>query len=123
MSDAAIIARVGIYVSRRALISFLALSLFFVGLPPLVSAAVFNPQTFTLDNGMQVVVITNHRVPVVTHMVWYRVGAMDEPPGKSGLAQYLEHLMFKGTKSLKPGEFSAIVARNGGRENAFTAQD
>lgn len=123
MSDAAIIARVGIYVSRRALISFLALSLFFVGLPPLVSAAVFNPQTFTLENGMQVVVITNHRVPVVTHMVWYRVGAMDEPPGKSGLAHYLEHLMFKGTKSLKPGEFSAIVARNGGRENAFTAQD
>ena len=123
MSDAAIIARVGIYVSRRALISFLALSLFFVGLPPLVSAAVFNPQTFTLENGMQVVVITNHRVPVVTHMVWYRVGAMDEPPGKSGLAHYLEHLMFKGTKSLKPGEFSAIIARNGGRENAFTAQD
>ena len=123
MSVATIIARVGIYVSRRALISFLALSLFFVGLPPLVSAAVFNPQTFTLDNGMQVVVITNHRVPVVTHMVWYRVGAMDEPPGKSGLAHYLEHLMFKGTKSLKPGEFSAIVARNGGRENAFTAQD
>lgn len=113
----------GIYVSRRALISFLALSLFFVGLPPLVSAAVFNPQNFTLENGMQVVVITNHRVPVVTHMVWYRVGAMDEPPGKSGLAHYLEHLMFKGTKSLKPGEFSAIVARNGGRENAFTAQD
>jgi zinc protease len=123
MSVATIIARVGIYVSRRALISFLALSLFFVGLPPLVSAAVFNPQTFTLDNGMQVVVITNHRVPVVTHMVWYRVGAMDEPPGKSGLAHYLEHLMFKGTKSLKTGEFSAIVARNGGRENAFTAQD
>jgi zinc protease len=123
MSVATIIARVGIYVSRRALISFIAISLFFVGLPPLVSAAVFNPQTFTLDNGMQVVVITNHRVPVVTHMVWYRVGAMDEPPGKSGLAHYLEHLMFKGTKSLKTGEFSAIVARNGGRENAFTAQD
>ena len=109
--------------SRRALTSFLVFSLFLAGLPSLVGAAVFNPQTFTLKNGMQVVVITNHRVPVVTHMAWYRVGAMDEPPGKSGLAHYLEHLMFKGTKSLKPGEFSAIVARNGGRENAFTAQD
>lgn len=87
------------------------------------SAAVFNPESFTLKNGMQVVVITNHRVPVVTHMVWYKVGAMDEPAGKSGLAHYLEHLMFKGTKKLKPGEFSATVARNGGRENAFTSQD
>ncbi len=72
---------------------------------------------------MQVVVVTNHRVPVVTHMVWYKVGAMDEPPGKSGLAHYFEHLMFKGTETLKPGEFSATVARNGGRENAFTSQD
>ena len=86
-------------------------------------AAVFNPQSFTLDNGLQVVVVTNRRVPVVTHMIWYKVGAMDEPPGKSGLAHYLEHLMFKGTKTLKPGEFSAIVARNGGQENAFTSQD
>lgn len=86
-------------------------------------AMVFNPESFTLDNGLQVVVVTNRRVPVVTHMLWYKVGAMDEPPGKSGLAHYLEHLMFKGTKTLKPGEFSAIVARNGGQENAFTSQD
>jgi len=86
-------------------------------------AAVFKPETFTLSNGMQVVVVSNHRVPVVTHMIWYKTGAMDEPPGKSGLAHYFEHLMFKGTKTLKPGEFSAIVARNGGRENAFTSQD
>ena len=86
-------------------------------------AAIFNPETFTLNNGMQVVVVSNHRVPVVTHMVWYKVGAMDEPPGKSGLAHYFEHLMFKGTDTLKPGEFSKIVAENGGRENAFTAQD
>ncbi|MBT5810298.1 MAG: insulinase family protein [Rhodospirillaceae bacterium] len=86
-------------------------------------AAIFNPETFTLKNGMQVVVVSNHRVPVVTHMVWYKVGAMDEPPGKSGLAHYFEHLMFKGTDTLKPGEFSKIVAENGGRENAFTAQD
>ena len=86
-------------------------------------AAVFNPESFTLDNGLQVVVIPNHRAPVVTHMIYYKVGAIDEPAGKSGIAHFLEHLMFKGTKTLKPGEFSAIVARNGGRENAFTSQD
>ena len=86
-------------------------------------AAVFSPESFELANGLKVVVIPNHRAPVVTHMIYYRVGAMDEPPGKSGIAHFLEHLMFKGTKTLKPGEFSAIVARNGGRENAFTAQD
>jgi zinc protease len=86
-------------------------------------AAVFNPESFTLKNGLKVIVIPNHRAPVVTHMIYYNVGAMDEPPGKTGLAHFLEHLMFKGTKSLKPGEFSAIVARNGGRENAFTSND
>ena len=109
--------------SRRAFSYVLALFFLLAGIPAVAGAAVFNPQSFTLKNGMQVVVITNHRVPVVTHMVWYKIGAMDEPAGKSGLAHYLEHLMFKGTKSLKPGEFSAIVARNGGRENAFTSQD
>jgi zinc protease len=86
-------------------------------------AAVFSPESFTLDNGLQVVVIPNHRTPVVNHTIYYRVGAMDEPPSKSGLAHFLEHLMFKGTDKLKPGEFSAIVARNGGQENAFTSQD
>jgi zinc protease len=86
-------------------------------------AQVFNPKTFELDNGMQVVVVENHRAPVVTHMVWYRVGAADEPSGKSGIAHYLEHLMFKGTKTRAPGEFSQIVADLGGRENAFTSQD
>jgi len=86
-------------------------------------AQIFNPTTFTLDNGLQIVVIENHRAPVVTHMVWYNVGAADEPPGKSGVAHFLEHLMFKGTKKRAPGEFSKIIARNGGRENAFTSQD
>lgn len=94
-----------------------------LGLAPRAEAAVFNPETFTLENGLQVVVIPNHRAPVVTLMVWYRVGAMDEPPGKSGLAHFLEHLMFKGTDNLEPGEFSQTVARNGGRDNAFTSQD
>ncbi|MGB0681893.1 MAG: M16 family metallopeptidase [Magnetovibrionaceae bacterium] len=84
---------------------------------------VFNPETFTLENGLQVVVVSNHRAPVVNHMVWYRVGGADDPLGRSGLSHYLEHLMFKGTKNLKPGEFSATMARNGARENAFTSRD
>ncbi len=84
---------------------------------------VFNPETTTLANGMRVVVIRNHRMPVVTHMVWYGVGAADEGPGESGIAHFLEHLMFKGTKTRKPGEFSRILARNGGQENAFTSSD
>ena len=90
---------------------------------PPAPAAVFNPETFTLENGMQVVVVPNHRVPVVTHMVWYKLGSADDPAGKSGVAHFLEHLMFKGTKTLEPGEFSRTVARNGGRENAFTSTD
>ena len=84
---------------------------------------VFFPDTFMLGNGMQVVVVTNQRVPVITHMVWYKVGAADEVTGKSGIAHFLEHLMFKATDELKPGEFSRIVARNGGRDNAFTSWD
>lgn len=86
-------------------------------------AANFDPKTFRLANGLDIVVIEDHRAPVVHHMVWYRVGAADEPPGKSGIAHFLEHLMFKGTKVIGPGEFSKIVARNGGRDNAFTSQD
>jgi zinc protease len=72
---------------------------------------------------MQVVVVPDHRAPVVGHWVWYRVGAADAPPGQSGMPHFFEHLMFKGTKSVPPGEFSKIVARNGGRDNAFTSQD
>ena len=86
-------------------------------------ASVFSPQTFTLDNGMQVVVVENHRSPVVAQMVWYKIGAADEEPGKSGIAHFFEHLMFKATKSIPAGEFSKIVARHGGRDNAFTSQD
>ena len=78
---------------------------------------------FKLDNGMQVVVIPDHRAPVVTNMVWYRVGAADEPVGKAGIAHFLEHLLFKGTDKLAPGEFSKIVRRNGGQDNAFTTHD
>ncbi len=79
--------------------------------------------TFTLANGLQVVVIPDHRAPVVTHMVWYRVGAADDPLGKSGIAHFLEHLMFKGTKAHPEGEFSTRVAAVGGDDNAFTTED
>ncbi|WP_171240368.1 pitrilysin family protein [Ruegeria sp. HKCCA5491] len=79
--------------------------------------------TFTLDNGMDVVVIEDHRAPVVQHMVWYRAGSADEPIGSSGVAHFLEHLLFKGTDTLAPGEFSATVAANGGNDNAFTSYD
>jgi zinc protease len=81
------------------------------------------PASFTLGNGMQVVVIPDHRTPVVTQMVWYKVGSADETPGKSGLAHFLEHLMFKGTAAHPAGEFSKTVLRIGGNENAFTAAD
>ena len=68
-------------------------------------------------------VIPDHRAPVVTHMIWYKVGAADETPGKSGLAHFLEHLMFKGTAKNPAGRFSQVVARIGGQENAFTSND
>lgn len=86
-------------------------------------AEVFKPQEFELANGLKIVVIENRRAPIVTQLLMYKVGAMDEPSGKTGTAHFLEHLMFKGTKSLAPGEFSKIVARNGGQENAFTSRD
>ena len=78
---------------------------------------------FTLSNGLEVVVIPDHRAPVVTHMIWYKVGSADETPGKSGLAHFLEHLMFKGTEKNPSGRFSQVVATIGGQENAFTAAD
>jgi zinc protease len=79
--------------------------------------------TFTLANGMQVVVIPDHRAPVVTHMVWYKNGSADDPEGKSGIAHFLEHLMFKGTSLHPKGEFSNLVSELGGQENAFTSYD
>lgn len=82
-----------------------------------------NVTEFFLDNGMQVVVIEDHRSPAVTHMVWYRAGAADEPWGVSGVAHFLEHLMFKATDELESGEFSRIVEANGGTDNAFTSWD
>ncbi|MCH6577138.1 MAG: insulinase family protein [Proteobacteria bacterium] len=109
----------------EAHIIFIAASIVFIAGVAFVpaQAGVFNPETFTLENGLQVVVIPNHRSPVVSQMVWYKVGSADDPPGKSGVAHLLEHLMFKGTKVMAPGEYSKILARNGGRENAFTSND
>ena len=89
------------------------------------SLAVASPQVseFKLSNGLTLVVVPDNRAPVVTHMVWIRAGAADEPPGVSGIAHFLEHLMFKSTEKLANGEFSAIVNRLGGQQNAFTSSD
>jgi zinc protease len=80
-------------------------------------------QEFMLKNGMKIIVKEDHRAPTVAHMIWYKTGSMDEQNGTTGVAHALEHMMFKGTKSLKPGEFSQRVAALGGRENAFTSKD
>ncbi|MBL4615272.1 MAG: insulinase family protein [Magnetovibrio sp.] len=101
-----------------ALIAFAA-----AGWSASASAGVYNPKTFWLDNGMQVVVLPNHRAPIVLHMVWYKSGSADDPAGKSGIAHLLEHLMFKGTPKHPNGEFSKTLARHGGQENAFTSYD
>ncbi len=79
--------------------------------------------SFKLSNGLEVVVLPDHRAPVVTHMIWYKVGSADETPGKSGLAHFLEHLMFKGTAQNPGNRFSQVVAAIGGQENAFTSSD
>jgi zinc protease len=88
-----------------------------------VAAAGPDISDFTLANGLEVVVIPDHRTPVVTHMIWYKVGSADETPGKSGLAHFLEHLMFKGTAKNPAGRFSQTLATIGGQENAFTTAD
>lgn len=87
------------------------------------AASASAPQHFTLENGLELVVIEDRRAPVATQMLWYRVGAADEPPGLSGIAHYLEHLLFKATETMAQGEFSATVEANGGRDNAFTSWD
>jgi zinc protease len=114
--------------SRRATALFVAafvstISLSSGGLRAQTTVTSERPASFTLDNGLQVVVIPDHRTPVVTQMIWYKVGSADETPGKSGLAHFLEHLMFKGTAKHPAGEFSQTVLRVGGNENAFTSVD
>ncbi len=90
---------------------------------PLVANAAGEVTEFTLDNGLHVVVIEDHRSPAITHMMWYRAGAADEVQGRSGIAHFLEHLMFKATDDLESGEFSSTVEANGGSDNAFTSWD
>jgi zinc protease len=102
-----------------------ALAAAFMVVPLVFATAEEAPQVehFILDNGLEVVVIPDRRAPVVTQMLWYKVGSADEEPGKSGIAHFFEHLMFKGTSNHAPGEFSARIAEVGGRENAFTSYD
>ncbi len=109
----------------RSSLATLTLALSMLALNPLAHAAASATRAseFKLSNGMQVVVIPDRRAPVVTHMVWYRVGAADEVRGTSGIAHFLEHLMFKSTEKIPVGEFSKIVGRLGGQDNAFTGHD
>ena len=85
--------------------------------------AEFRPQHHILENGLEIIVLENNRVPAIAHSIWYKVGSADEPNGKSGIAHFLEHLLFKGTDKLKPGEFSQTIAQNGGKDNAFTSKN
>ena len=112
----------------RAFRNFLAAGVIFAGAfsaPALAEQPLQPPPVtqFMLDNGLEVVVIPDRRAPVVTQMLWYKVGGADEAPGKSGIAHFFEHLMFKGTKNHPPGEFSRRIAEIGGQENAFTSND
>ncbi len=108
---------------ERSILAFLVCLMTFAA--PLTESAAQSSKIsdMTLANGMKVVVIPDRRAPVATHIVWYKVGRADEPLGKSGIAHFLEHLMFKGTEEIPPGEFSKIIARHGGQDNAFTTQD
>ena len=112
-----------LFKSSASLAAIAALGLLLIGPASAAELDGLKIGSFTLPNGLELVVIPDHRAPVVTHMIWYKVGAADETPGKSGLAHFLEHLMFKGTAKHPTGLFSQVVARMGGQENAFTAND
>jgi len=105
----------------QAIAGLIVAATFFAG--GVEAAQSSNVAHFTLANGLELVVVPDRRAPVVTHMIWYKVGAADEPPGKSGIAHFLEHLLFKGTAKNPAGLFSQVVATIGGQENAFTSQD
>ena len=107
----------------RAVSGMIAAVLLLSGQAGAQPAEEWSPESFTLSNGLQAVVLPDHRAPVVTHMVWYRVGSADETAGKSGLAHLLEHLMFKATSTQAAGEYSRTIARNGGQDNAGTSYD
>src|SRR6266567_2776666 len=98
------------------------LTIFFFGVT-LTNSQAAQVQEFTLDNGLKILLLEDHKSPAVTFQVWYRVGSRNEKDGKSGLSHFLEHMMFKGTPTTKPEEYSRIIAKNGGRSNAFTSSD
>ncbi|NDC07898.1 MAG: insulinase family protein [Oxalobacteraceae bacterium] len=106
---------------RKTFFKYWLIALAFV-LPTLAHAAT-DTHEFRLANGLKLIVKEDHRAPTVVNMVWYRAGSVDEQNGTTGVAHVLEHMMFKGTKELKPGEFSKRVAELGGRSNAFTSRD
>ncbi len=106
---------------RHSLIARFVLGAFATFALPATAAE--NVTTFTLENGLEAVVIEDHRAPVVVHMLWYKAGSADEKPGVSGVAHFLEHLLFKATDNMEAGEFSATVEANGGSDNAFTSFD
>ena len=106
---------------RRSLFARSVLAVFAAFALP--ATATENVTTFTLENGLEAVVIEDHRAPVVVHMLWYKAGSADEKPGVSGVAHFLEHLLFKATDNMEAGEFSATVEANGGSDNAFTSFD
>jgi zinc protease len=102
----------------------LLLSFIFIMSHPLAAISqTTQVQEFVLDNGLKVLLLEDHKSPAVTFQVWYRVGSRNEKDGKSGLSHFLEHMLFKGTPKLKPEEYSRIIAKNGGRSNAFTTSD
>ncbi len=110
--------------AHRSILILASLIAVAVALPnPGFAAPANNVTYFKLANGLEVVVVPDRRTPVITHMVWYKVGSADEPAGKSGIAHFLEHLMFKGTKKNPAGKFSKMVTSIGGQENAFTTSD
>jgi zinc protease len=102
----------------------LSLVLFLAGfLPSSIQAQANKVQEFVLDNGLKVLLLESHKSPSVTFQVWYRVGSRNEEDGKSGLSHFLEHMLFKGTDKIGPEEYARIIAKNGGRSNAFTSSD
>lgn len=105
----------------RFFATFLLITAFFTS--PSFASSAPTITSFTLKNGLEVIVVENHRVPAVSHTIWYRIGAADDPAGKSGLAHYHEHTMFLGTSKYKSGDYSKIIASHGGEENAFTGHD
>ena len=106
----------------RRFILRLLLGLFLVSIAPEISHATAVKE-FVLENGLKVFLLEDHKSPAVTFQIWYRVGSRNEKDGKSGLSHFLEHMMFKGTPSIKPEEYARIIAKNGGRSNAFTTTD